>query len=265
MGGGDVVLPAGEEHRGPGVALSARPAAQLIVQPFGAVPAGADDVQPAQFGDPLALGRVVPLGPAEPDVGSAPGHLGGHRHRVELAGLGDHPGLFLVVLGVEHDGGDAAAKQPGVQVLRLRDVLGADQDRLTGGVHLDDVVDDRVVLGVRGDVHPIGFVLPDVRRVGRDRRHAQGVELAQLLAGGQRGPGHPAHGRVAIDQRLDGDGVEHLAGLGGLDALLGLNGRLQAVGPALQGGDPAPGRVDQLDSAVADHVVHIALQQHLGV
>ena len=134
-----------------------------------------------------------------------------------------------------------------------------------GLVHLGDVVDDRVVLGRGGDVDPVDLVLADVRGVRRDRRDAELVELAQLFAGGQRGAGHAAHRRVAVDQRLHGDGVEHLAGLGGLDALLGLDGGLQAVRPALQLGDPAAGGVDQVHRAVADDVVHVALQQHVRV
>ena len=122
-----------------------------------------------------------------------------------------------------------------------------------------------VVLGGGGDVDPVRLVLADVGRVRRDRRDAELVELAQLLAGGQRGAGHTAHRRVAVDQRLHGDGVEHLTGLGGLDALLGLHGGLQAVRPALQLRDPAAGGVDQLHRAVAHDVVHVALQQHVGV
>ena len=70
---------------------------------------------------------------------------------------------------------------------------------------------------------------------------------------------------IPVDQRLHRDGVEHLAGLGGLDALLGLDRGLQAVGPALQLRDPAAGGVDQMHGVVADDVVHVALQQHVGV
>ena len=183
----------------------------------------------------------------------------------ELAGLGDDAGLLGVVLGVEHDRRDAGLDQPLVQLLGLGDVVGADQDRLAGRVHLGDVLDDGVVLRRRGDVHPVGLVLADVGRVRRDWRDAELVELPQLLADGQRGAGHAAHRRISADQRLHGDGVEHLAGLGGLDALLRLDGGLQAVGPALQLGDAAAGGVDQVHRAVADDVVDVALQQHMGV
>ena len=75
----DVVLPAGEEHRRPGVALSTGASAQLVVQPFGVVAPGADDMQATQFGHPLLLGGVVAyIGPTEPDVGTATGDLSGH-------------------------------------------------------------------------------------------------------------------------------------------------------------------------------------------
>ena len=105
--------------------------------------ARADDVQPAQLGDLVVVGLV---GAAQPDVGAAARHLGGHRDRAQRARLGDDPGFLRVVLRVEHDRRDAALDQPLVQLLGLGDVAGADQHRLPGLVHLGDVLDDRVVL-----------------------------------------------------------------------------------------------------------------------
>ena len=210
----------------------------------------------------LVVGLV---GAAEPDVGAAAGHLRGHRDGPELAGLGDHLGLLGVVLGVEHHRGNAATLQPLVQLFGFGHVVGADQDRLSGLVHVDDVRDDRVDLRRGGDVDPVGFVLANVGRVRRDRRHTELVELAQLFACGQSGSGHAAHRRVAVDQRLHGDGVEHLTGFGGLDALLGLDRGLQAVRPALQLGDAAARGVDQVHGVVAHDVVHVAVQQDVRV
>ncbi len=91
------------------------------------------------------------------------------------------------------------------------------------------------------------------------------VELAQLLPRGQRGAGHPAHRGIAVHQCLHGDGVEHLAGLRGFDAFLGFDGGLQTVGPALQRSDAASAGVDQMYGVVADDVVHVAVQQRVGV
>ena len=148
----DVVLPAGEEHRRARVALATGAAAQLVVQPLGVVAAGADHVQPAEFGDLVVVGLV---GAAEPDVGAAAGHLGGHRDRAELARLGDDRGFLGVVLGVQHDRRDAGLDQPFVEFLRLGDVAGADQHRLAGLVDRRDVLDDGVVLRGGGDVDAV--------------------------------------------------------------------------------------------------------------
>ena len=205
------------------------------------------------------------VGAAEPDVGAAAGHLRRHRDGPELAGLGDHRGLLGVVLGVEHHCGDAATLQPLVQFFGFGHVVGADQDGLSGLVHLDDVRDDRVGFRRGGDVDPVGFVLANVGRVRCDRGDTELVELAQLFACGQSGSGHAAHRRVPVDQRLHGDGVEHLTGFGGLDAFFGLDRGLQTVRPALQLGDAAAGRVDQVHGVVAHDVVHVAVQQDVRV
>ena len=84
-----LVLPAGEEHRRSGVTLTSCPASQLVVQSLGVVPAGADDMQPAQFGDLVVVSLI---GAAQPDVGAATRHLGRHRYGAELAGLSDDLG-----------------------------------------------------------------------------------------------------------------------------------------------------------------------------
>ena len=121
-----VVLQRQVKARRAGVALSAGPAAKLIVDPATVVPFGADDVQAAQFGDLAALllhlfgrfdfidrllphfvrhfqpGRVIVPQPrprqrfgiaAENDVGAATGHVRGDRHRIEPAGLSDDLGF----------------------------------------------------------------------------------------------------------------------------------------------------------------------------
>ena len=152
-------------------------------------------------------------------------------------------GLLGVVLGVQHDG--RARRALTSRSCSSSDSATSRVPTSTGcSVACTSAMCSTiaVVLGGRGDVDAVRLVLADVGRVRRDRRDAELVELAQLLAGGQRGAGHAAHRRVAVDQRLHGDGVEHLAGLGGLDALLGLDGGLQPVGPALQLRDAAAAR-----------------------
>ena len=117
-----------------GVALAARTAAQLVVDPAALVALAAEHVEPAQLADLVAFGlalasnlgeqlavarpspravEVEALGrdllagqalgvAAEQDVDAAAGHVGGHRHGVEAAGLGHDLGLTGVLLGVQH-------------------------------------------------------------------------------------------------------------------------------------------------------------------
>jgi hypothetical protein len=61
-----------------------------------------------------------------------------------------------------------------VEVFGFGDVLGADQDRLTGAVHLDDVVDDGFVLGPGGDV-ALGLLLARLQQVGGAKKAADVV------------------------------------------------------------------------------------------
>jgi malic enzyme len=110
------------------VALPARTASQLVVDAPALVPLGAQHEQPAGHQrlllEPRHLGpdllrtrvvlaraRVFDLGQflpdahvgiaAELDVGAAPGHVGGDRHRPGHPRLPDDVGLLLVVAGIE--------------------------------------------------------------------------------------------------------------------------------------------------------------------
>lgn len=161
-----LVLPAGEEDRRSRVALTSRASAQLVVESFGAVPPGADDVQPARLDNGVVVGLI---GAAEADIGTPAGHLRRHRDGLEGSGLGDDAGFFGIVLGVQHHRGNSGPHQTVMQRLGFGDVMGADEHRLTGGVNLGDMRDDGVVLACLGDVHAVGLVFTDVRRVRRDR------------------------------------------------------------------------------------------------
>ena len=147
------------------VALTAGAAAQLVVDPAGLVPLGADHVEPAQLDDLVVLGRdlLLELGQqlrvaasrtprsarpgrcpcsrsvvvgqelgvaAQDDVGAAAGHVGGHRDRALAPGQGDDRRLPLVLLGVQHLVLDAGLLQHRGQDLRLGHARGADQHRL---------------------------------------------------------------------------------------------------------------------------------------
>src|SRR6266403_2381815 len=152
-----VVLEREVEVRGAGVALTARAAAQLVVDAAGLVTLGADDVQAAELHDFLVLGlgdaprlhqrrrpllggggdRIDALFPenffgqevgiaAEEDVGAAAGHVGRDGHGALASGLGHDLGLALVVLRVEDLMADAPLLEELGHGLGLLDGHGAD-------------------------------------------------------------------------------------------------------------------------------------------
>ncbi len=97
----EVVL-AGEVEAGLArVALAARAAAELVVDPARLVPLGAEDVEPAELAH-----RVVDL-----DVDAAAGHVRRDRDRADLPGVLDDLRLARVLLRVQHLVRDALALQ----------------------------------------------------------------------------------------------------------------------------------------------------------
>ena len=249
--------------------MSPSPAAQLVVESFGVVATGTDHAEPAEFDHFVPLGRrfavLLACGAAELDVGASPGHLSRHGDGILGTGLSDDLGFFGIVLGVEDHALHTGPAEEVGELFGLRDVVRTDQDRLPGFVDLLDELDDGFGLVGLRVVDPVDLVDTDVLGVGWDLGHGQVIELPELLTGRQRRTGHPAHLRVTPDQRLNGDGVDHLARIGLRQAFFQLDGCLQAIRPSLQLGDSPPRGVDEVDSPVAHDVVHVAFEQDVCV
>ncbi len=157
-----IVLQGEKEPALPRIALPARPPPQLVVDPAALVALAAQHVETAERADlltfPLA-GRVefgldvLELGCAlfgggvgppgrrlpgrqsfgitpEDDVDASPGHVGGHGHPTDPAGLGDDLRLTEVLLGVEDLVGYALLLEEPGEVLGLGHRCGAHQHRL---------------------------------------------------------------------------------------------------------------------------------------
>jgi hypothetical protein len=111
----------------------------------------------------------------------------------------------------------------------------------------------------------IVLILADHRLVGRDLHHADLVDLHELRGLGQGRARHAGELVVHAEVVLQRDGRERLVLLAHAHALLGLDGLVQALRPAAAVQD-APGElVDDLDLAVDDGVVDIALVERLGL
>ena len=181
----------------------------------------------------------------------------------ERPGLGDDRRFLLVELGVEHLVLDAAPLEHLGEDFALLDARRADQHRPTGFGHLDDLVDQRVELGVLGPEHEVGVVLADHRPVGRDGDHIEAVDLVELLLLGQRRAGHAGQLLVQAEVVLEGDrGERHRLALDA-QALLGLDRLVETLRPAASGHLAAGELVDDDDLAFLDDVVAVALVQRV--
>ena len=121
----------------------------------------------------------------------------------------------------------------------------------------------RLALPVSED--DVGQVPAHARPVGRHDDDAQAVEFLELSRRGLGRGRHAAERRIEPEEVLERDRAED-APLGAAPhPLLGLDGGLEAVGPMPLVHDPAGELVDDLDAAVADDVIDVALEQELGV
>ena len=201
---------------------------------------------------------------AEEDVDAAPRHVGGDGDRAEAPCLGDHVGLPLVLLGVQHPVLDAPLLQQPRHLLGLLDRDGADQYRLAAAGPLGDVVGGSLELGRLALVDEVGLVEADHGAVRRDRHDLEPVGVGELPRLGGGGAGHAAELVVHAEVVLEGDRGEGLVLLLDLHPLLGLDRLVEAFRPSPALEDATGELVDDLDLAALYHVVDVALEQLLG-
>ncbi len=201
----------------------------------------------------------------EHDVGTTTGHVGGHGDGALVAGERHDLGLVRVCLGVQHAVRDAALAQQLGEVLGLLDRDRADEDGLALAVALGDVVGDGVVLRLLGPVDEVGLVDALHRLVGRDRDHAELVDLVELRGLGHGRTGHAGELLVEAEVVLQGDGREGLVLLADGHALLGLDRLVQAVVVATPREHAAGVLVDDEHLAVHDDVLLVVAEQLLGL
>ena len=236
-----------------GVALAARAAAQLVVDPARLVALGAEHVQASEPDHALA----------ELDVDTAAGHVGRDRDGTRLAGVQDDLGLARVVLGVQHGVRHAVALEVLPEHLGHLDGDRADEHRLPGLVTLLDVAHDGPELRLLvGEDEVVAILALDIH-VGRDRNHAELVDLVELVGLRDRRAGHAGELVVEAEVVLDRDRRDR--DVLGLDrhALLGFDGLVQALRPAPALHDAAGELVDDLDLPLLHDVLDVALVQGL--
>ena len=274
------------EFRQARIALTAGPAAKLVVDTPAFVPLGSDHAQPASLQDDLPVRRDLVLDlldlrrpfrlvldlrglgrdphfeiAAELDVGAAAGHVGGDGHGAGPAGLGDDMRLLLVEPGIEHVVRHLVLFQRRRQHLRFFDRHRADQHRLLALMAILDLLDNGHGLLVGRPVDLVVLVDTGQRHVSRNRDDFQPVDLGELRRLGHRRAGHAGQLGVQAEIILEGDRRQGLGLLLDVGAFLGLHGLMQAFGQPAAFHHAAGELVDQHHPVVLDDVVPIALEQ----
>ena len=212
------------------------------------------------------LGRDARRVAAELDVRAAAGHVGRDRDRARPARLGDDARLLLVELGVERLVLDPAPLEQRREDLGLLDRHRADEDRAARPSVISSISSMSALNLLLSFLYTrSGVVVADHRPVGRDRHDLEGVDLVELLGLGHRRAGHAGELVVQPEVVLERDRGERPALALDPQALLGLDGLVEALAPAAAG-HLAPGElVDDDDLAVLDDVVAVALVQRVGL
>jgi hypothetical protein len=200
---------------------------------------------------------------AELDVDAAAGHVRRDRDRTALARVLDDLRLALVLLRVQDVVRDPVAREELREELRGLDRNRADEHGLPFLVALLDLAHDGLELALRRLVDQVVVVEPLDVDVRRDLDDLEVVDLHELLLLGLRGAGHAAELLVEPEVVLERDRRHRDVLLLDPHALLGLDGLVEALGPAAPLHDPARELVDDLDLVVLDHVVDVPLVQGL--
>ena len=275
----EVVLEREEEAAAARVALTARAAAELVVDPARVVALGAEDEEAARVEHLLLLDGAL-LGElreralvrlalalrhdllrelfrvaAEADVGAPARHVGRDRHCALPAGLRDDVRLAAVLLRVEDLVRDLVLLQDLGDDLRLVDGDRADEHRLPLLVAVLDLVDDRLELLALRPEHDVRHVVPNDGLVRRDHADREVVVLLELLGLGVRGARHARELLVHAEEVLVRDRRQRHRLRLDLHALLGLDRLVEAVGPAAPVHRAAGELVDDDDLVVLQEVL----------
>ena len=202
---------------------------------------------------------------AQQNVNSATRHVCGHGDAAEPASLGNDRSLASVLLGVQYLVGDAVLQQVSRQHFALFDADGADENWLPLFVAGLNVGNYSLELGFLRLVNEICLIKSNHLAVRRDRHDLQLVGVHQFGGLGLRGASHSGQLCIHAEIVLQRDRRKGLVLFLDAHALLGLDGLVNSLAPAAALQDAAGELIDDLDFAVLNDVVLVALVQHRGL
>ena len=283
-----VIVQRQKERRPPRIALTARAAAQLVVDPARFMAFRGQNIKTARGLDLFLVALVFVFDPgtdrgviarriggdglhdlefdiaAQLDVGAAARHVGGDGDGAQLARIGDDLRLLLMLAGVQDVVGQPGVFQQLAQHFRFLDRGRSDKNRLALALRLADGIDDGLVFLARGAIDRVIIIDARDRQVGRNLDHAQPIDGHEFLGLGGGGAGHARQLVIETKIVLKGDaGQGDVFGLN-LTALLGLDRLMQPVRQAPARHHAAGEFIDQHHFARTDDVLLILVEQLVG-
>lgn len=250
----EVVLEADIKAGAAGISLAGATATELAVDAARLVALGAKDEKPANFGNAFA----------EFDVGAATGHVGGNGDSALESSPGNDLGFLDMKFGVEDGVGDFLEFEHSAQQLGGFHAGGADEDGLAGGVDFFNGLDGGVVFFAARFVDAVVLIAALDRAIGGDHIDIQSVNIMELADLGLCGAGHAGEFVVEPEVILDRDGGEGLGFAVDLDALLGLDGLVETIGPAATGHFAAREGIDNDNLIFLNDIFNILLIKAVG-
>src|SRR5262245_53536525 len=171
MSNEDLVFEGGQRLVTTRIALAAAPAKELAVDATSVMVLRGDHMEATGPGNPRS----------EPDVGTAAGHVGGHRDPAGLPGLRHDRGFLTVLARVEHAMPKPREREARAQLRGGRRRACPEEHRTSTGVDRPHTVDDGPPPRLRRGEDAPPEVPAAERPIRRDAHHSEPVDGPELL------------------------------------------------------------------------------------
>ncbi len=235
------------------VTLAAGTAPELIVNAAGFVAFSADNVQAPQLGHSFL----------ENNVSAPASHIGGNGNSPFASCLGHYFRFPLMLLGIEDIMNNSPFFQHFTKQLRFFNGYCPHQQGLSSVVATNYFLHHRLEFTLLSAVDHIRQGLANHWPVCGNDHHIHAVDLAELIFLGFGGAGKARKLCIHAEVVLQSNAGQGLALPLDLDAFLGLNGLVQAVGITAPKHQAAGELIDDDDLPFLDHIVPVPFHEHM--
>ncbi len=249
-----IILQRQIKPRRPRITLAPSTAAQLIVDTARLMPLGAKNAQTTELRDAFT----------QHNIRTAPSHIRGNRHRIQLPGIFNDLGFLLMELCIQHTMRNPSFIQQAAEFLRLSDGSRAYKNRLPGRVNFFYGIGHRLVFSPFRLINDIRIILTDHRFIRRHHDDRQLIDLEELILLRLRRARHAGQFLIHTKIILERDCRQCLRLPLNLHAFFGFNRLMQAIGITAAHHQPAGEFINNDDFPVAHYIIAVALHEGLS-